>query len=148
MNGMSAFLEPRRNDAITMTSTLPKLLVVDDEPSVVQCISEALAPTAARITGVGSVSQALDALKTEDYDIALCDVYMPRTNGLALLSMAQRERWDTSFIVITGRSNVRDLSATVRLQAADFLLKPFAVADLVASVQRTFDRLLAKRRSR
>jgi len=131
-----------------MTSTLPKLLVVDDEPSVVQCISEALAPTAARITGVGSVSQALDALKTEDYDIALCDVYMPRTNGLALLSMAQRERWDTSFIVITGRSNVRDLSATVRLQAADFLLKPFAVADLVASVQRTFDRLLAKRRSR
>ena len=131
-----------------MTGTLPKLLVVDDEPSVVQCISEALAPSADTITGVGSVSEAVDAVKNQTYDVALCDVYMPQTNGLELLSRAQREQWDTSFIMITGRSNVRDFSATVRLQAADFLLKPFAVADLIASVERTFDRLQATRRSR
>jgi response regulator RpfG family c-di-GMP phosphodiesterase len=131
-----------------MSHTLPKLLVVDDESSVVDCISEALAPSAASITGARSVPQALNALENDCYDIALCDVYMPGANGLELLSMAQRAQWDMSFIVITGRSNVQDLSASVRLQASDFLLKPFTVADLVSSVQRTFERLQAQRRAR
>lgn len=132
----------------TMSRRLPKLLVVDDEPSVLDCVSEALSPNASKITGVRSVPQALAALETDSYDIGLCDIYMPGTNGLELLSMAQRSRWDMSFIVITGKSNVQDLSSTVHLQAADFLLKPFTVAELVSSVERTFDRLMLKRRTR
>ncbi len=131
-----------------MPRNLPKVLVLDDEPSVVDCISEALVSNAAKITGARSVPQALEELKREPYDIALCDVYMPGTNGLELLSMGQRARWDMAFIVITGKSNVQDLSRTVRLEASDFLLKPFTVAELISSVDRVFDRLLAQRRNR
>ena len=131
-----------------MPRILPKLLVVDDEPSVVDCISEALASNANSITGTRSVPQALSALEKDAFDIALCDVYMPGTNGLELLAMAQRARWDMSFIMITGKSDVKDLSASVRLQAADFLLKPFTIRELTTSVERTFERLLAQRRTR
>ena len=131
-----------------MSRTLPKLLVVDDEPSVVDCISDALADNAARITGACNVPQALNALEREPFDIALCDVYMPGKNGLELLALAQRAQWDMSFIMITGKSNLKDVSSSVRLQAADFLLKPFSVPDLLDSVDRTFDRLQAQRRAR
>lgn len=131
-----------------MPRTLPKLLVVDDEPSVVDCISEALVDNAAAITGTRSVPQALTALEKDAFDIALCDVYMPGTNGLELLAMAQRAQWDMSFIMITGKSNVKDLSTSVRLQAADFLLKPFTIREVAASVDRTFERLQAQRRTR
>ncbi len=131
-----------------MPRTLPKVLVVDDETSVVDCIAEALASTASKITPARSVPEAVEALEREPHDIALCDVYMPGTNGLELLSMGQNARWDMAFIVITGKSNVQDLSRTVRLQAADFLLKPFTVAELISSVDRAFDRLLGQRRNR
>lgn len=131
-----------------MPRTLPKVLVVDDEASVVDCISEALAGNATKVSGARSVPHALEALQREPYDIALCDVYMPGTNGLELLSMGQQARWDMAFIVITGKSNVQDLCRTVRLQAADFLLKPFTVAELISSVDRVFDRLLGQRRNR
>ncbi|HZU42093.1 MAG TPA: HD domain-containing phosphohydrolase [Terriglobales bacterium] len=131
-----------------MPRTLPKLLVVDDELPVVDCISEALTDRAATITGVSNVPQALTALEKDAFDIALCDVYMPETNGLELLAMAQRAHWDMSFIMITGKSNVKDLSTSVRLQAADFLLKPFTIRELITSVERTFERLQAQRRTR
>ena len=113
---------------------LPKVLVVDDEPSMRTFLREALKPFVAKIAEAADAPQALNAIESGDFDIVLSDWYMPGANGLELLAMAQQSQWDVSFILTTGRPDVEQIIAALRLQASDFLVKPFTLQALTEAV--------------
>jgi len=90
----------------------------------------------------------LESIESGDFDIIVCDVWMPGASGLDLLSMAQQTRWDVGFILVTGEIQVETVILALRLQASDFLLKPLTAEEITRSVTRTFERLLSLRQAR
>ena len=108
-----------------MNRLLPKVLVVDDDPAVRIFFREALKPTAAHVAEAADAECALQSIERGDFDIIVCDVWMPGASGLDLLAMAQQNRWDVGFILVTGGDiQVETVIVALRMQAADFLLKP------------------------
>jgi putative nucleotidyltransferase with HDIG domain len=127
---------------------LPKVLVVDDDPAVRMFFREALKPVTAHVAEAADAAFALESIESGDFDIIVCDVWMPGASGLDLLSMAQQTRWDVGFILVTGEMQVETVIMALRMQASDFLLKPLMVEEVTLSVTRAFERLVAARQAR
>jgi putative nucleotidyltransferase with HDIG domain len=127
---------------------LPKVLVVDDEPAVRRFFREALKPTTAQVAEAEDAAGALESIESGDFDIIVCDVWMPGASGVDLLSMAQQTRWDVGFILVTGEIQAETVITALRMQAADFLLKPLKVEEVTLSVARAFERLVSARQAR
>ena len=127
---------------------LPKVLVVDDDSAVRTFFHEALRPITAQVTEVADAAHALESIESGDFDVVVCDVWMPGASGLDLLSMAQQNRWDVGFILVTGEIRVETVIAALRMQAADFLLKPLAAEEVTRSVARTFEHVVTLRQAR
>jgi cyclic di-GMP phosphodiesterase len=134
--------------SIPMGFTLPKILIVDDDPSILALLKLALRNLASRITEARSAPAALEAIESGDHDIALVDIYMPGCSGLELLATARQSQWDMGFILITGEVRVELVMEALRLGASDFLVKPFTFQELADAMDRTFRRLLLERESR
>ena len=130
------------------SNPLPKVLIVDDEPAMRTYLMRVLEPMTAKLVEVADATQALEAIEGGDFDIVLSDMYMPSVSGLELLAMAKRLQWDVGFILITGRPNTDEIIESLRLQAADFLLKPFDGNTLTESIKRSFQRLTVEREAR
>lgn len=127
---------------------LPKVLVVDDDSAVRMFFREALKTTTFHVAEAADAAGALEAIESGDFDIIVCDVWMPGASGLDLLSMARQTRWDVGFILVTGEIQVETVITALRLQAADFLLKPLRAEEVTRSVARAFERLAALRQAR
>jgi putative nucleotidyltransferase with HDIG domain len=91
---------------------------------------------------------ALESIESGDFDIIVCDVWMPGASGLDLLLMAQQTRWDVGFILVTGEIRVETVIAALRMQTSDFLLKPLMAEEVTRSVTRAFERLVSARQAR
>ena len=126
----------------------PKVLVVDDEPSVCKFLKEALRPVAASVTEANTVEKALELIAGSDYDVVLLDVFLPGTSRMDLLKIAQQSEWDLALILISGSPSVEIVVNAFRGQAADFLVKPFSTRDLVACVAKNYERLVNRREAR
>jgi putative nucleotidyltransferase with HDIG domain len=109
---------------------------------------EALRPITAQVAEAADAAFALESIESGDFDIIVCDVWMPGASGLDLLSMAQQTRWDVGFILVTGEIQVDTVIAALRMQAADFLLKPLVAEEVTRSVTRSFERLASLRQAR
>ena len=131
-----------------MNRSLPKVLVVDDDPAVRRFFREALKTVASRVAEAADAAFALESIESGDFDIIVCDVWMPGASGLDLLSMAQQTRWDVGFILVTGEIQVETVVTALRMQASDFLLKPLMAEEVSRSVTRAFERLVAARQAR
>jgi putative nucleotidyltransferase with HDIG domain len=128
--------------------SLPKVLVVDDDPAVRKFFREALKTITAKVAEAADAAFALESIESGDFDIIVCDVWMPGASGLDLLSMAQQTRWDVGFILVTGEIQVETVVTALRMQASDFLLKPLMAEEVSRSVTRAFERLVAARQAR
>ena len=128
--------------------SLPKVLVVDDEPSICGFLKLAIAPKAARVDVAQNAADALEAIESGNYDIILCDIWMPGCSGMELLSLARQSKWDVGFILATGQVHTEQIIEALHLGASDFLLKPFALDTLEKSIARAFRLLQMERQSR
>ncbi len=129
-----------------MTELPPRLLIVDDEPPVRDFLSEAVADHCSGLLAVADVKEAFRALESGTYDVVLADICMPGCSGMDLLYLAQQFKWDSAIILMTGHASMDAVAASVRLHAADFLLKPFSVDDVVHAITNAFHRLLLRRK--
>jgi len=138
----------RRRECKMITRLLPKVLVVDDEPAIRRFFQAVLKPIATCVAEADDAKSALQSIESGDFDVIVCDVWMPGASGLDLLAMAQQTRWDVGFILVTGELQIDTVIAALRLRAADFLLKPLAPEQVTQSVTRTFEHLVTLRQAR
>jgi DNA-binding response OmpR family regulator len=112
------------------------VLVVDDEERVRTILSRSLVHEGHSVTTAMDGVGALEKLATEDIDLVLLDLVMPRCNGLQVLK-SLRERGDGRPVIVL--SAVNDVSARVQALdggAVDYVSKPFHNSELVARVRR------------
>jgi len=123
----------------------PRILLVDDEPALLETFADAMRPRAAAITTAPCAEDALKLIAANDYDLVISDMNMPGTGGMELLKIAYRSHWNMALILISGQPIVEQVIEALRMGAADFLMKPITVTALQEAVDRNFYRLLTKR---
>jgi two-component system, OmpR family, response regulator MprA len=112
-----------------------RLLVVDDDPDVRLSLKRALSCAGYSVTVAAHGGAALDGLAGAPADLIVLDVLMPMVDGFETCRRL-RERGDaTPILVLTARDGIDDRVAGLELGADDYLVKPFALRELLARVQ-------------
>ncbi len=131
-------------------SEQPRVLIVDDDPALLQALPQALQLRMAEATveTADSAAVALDRIAARDYDAIVTDIKMPGMDGLALLAEIRRRQPDTPILIITGHGEY-DLSVrALRAGAYDFIQKPIDRDRFVASLYRAIRAHAVNRRGR
>lgn len=116
-----------------------QLLVVDDEESVVDSISDTMPWESVRIMQVHkaySAAEALDLMNKHAIDILITDIRMPDMDGLQLIDHIRKSWTHTKCIVLTGYAEFEYAKHALVVQTEDYLLKPVSDDDLLQVVQR------------
>src|SRR5262245_56966098 len=112
-----------------------RVLVVDDEPGVVNFIARALRGRGFAADTAGGGDEALALLGAGAYDIVLLDLRMPATNGVIVLKEVMATRPEQRVVVVSAAADTRIKVRCLELGAADFIAKPFDLAELIARVR-------------
>jgi FixJ family two-component response regulator len=111
---------------------LPRVLVVDDEPSLREVIEDILQHgIECHVFTAGSVAEAKKILLSESIQLLIADVNLPDGNGTSLLALLQRHQPTATAIVITGHPSMDIAINAMRDGAVDFVPKPFTHEHLV-----------------
>jgi len=113
------------------------VLIVDDEPSVRQTLSEWMRKKNFHVFEAEGGRQAMEMIQRDDPDIVISDVVMPGMNGIQLLKEAKAVKADTPFLMISGYPSRSTAVDIMKYGASDYLPKPFTPEELVNRVSRT-----------
>src|SRR5262249_26062844 len=83
--------------------------------------------------------EALDKLKTGQFEVVLCDIQMPRKTGLEVLREARSHGVDTTFVLVSAVHDTRRAIAALRLGAYDYIVKPFQLEEVELCVERALE---------
>jgi putative two-component system response regulator len=112
------------------------LLVVDDEPNIRAVLTRTLVPEGYAVADAACAEDALELLQERSFDLVLSDLCMPGMSGIDLLGKAKQIDPSIGFIILTGAGTVENAVEALRLQADDYLLKPFNLDEVAFSVAR------------
>jgi DNA-binding response OmpR family regulator len=115
-----------------------RILVVDDDASLRETVQDRLACQGWDIDTACDGREALGIVTQAIPDVMLLDIYMPRMDGLTTLECLRRDPALSGIpvMVITGSTHVSDITRAAACNIADYVAKPFSVAELVTRVQR------------
>jgi DNA-binding NtrC family response regulator len=122
-----------------------RVLVVDDEPTLLRALEALLRKKGHEVTALESPIAATQKLAQEDFDVALLDVKMPQLSGLELLNAVKHRRPEVEVIMMTGHATVETALAAVKAGAYDYLTKPFDVDDILMLVERALEKRALER---
>jgi DNA-binding response OmpR family regulator len=108
------------------------VLLVEDDAVIAKSITRNMATLGHSVAHVVSAEQAWAALTTESFDLAIVDLGLPGEDGMGLLQRVRRHGNKVPVIIITARDSVPDRVDALDLGADDYLVKPFALPELVA----------------
>ncbi|MHB1846264.1 MAG: HD domain-containing phosphohydrolase [Deltaproteobacteria bacterium] len=125
------------------------ILLVDDDAGVRDVISVLLTEEGYVVQAVPTAEQALEVAAVGDTHLVISDLKMPGRDGLWLLDQMRKEHPDATVIMLTGFGDTEAAVECLRRGAADYLLKPPKVTELVRAIERALSRRrieLARRR--
>src|SRR5271165_3956082 len=112
-----------------------RILVVDDEPAVQNALHRALTLEHYDVTKAYDGQEALERLGTAPYEAVILDIAMPRVDGLEVCRRLREGGDSTPVLMLTARGDVDDRVAGLDAGADDYLVKPFALRELLARVR-------------
>jgi len=113
----------------------PRILVVDDEPAVQQALARAFALERYAVDIAGDGDAALAALAGQRFDAVVLDVMMPGVSGLEVCRRLRASGDHSPVLMLTARDAIDDRVAGLDAGADDYLVKPFALRELMARVR-------------
>jgi two-component system response regulator MprA len=112
-----------------------RVLVVDDDRAVREAVGRALRQEGYEVDAAGNGDQALQQMEAQPPDAVVLDVLMPPPNGLAVCRSLRQAGDRTPILMLTARDAVEDRVEGLDAGADDYLVKPFALAELLARVR-------------
>jgi len=123
----------------------PRLLVVDDDRDVRDSLRRALGYAGFAVTTAGNGADALASVARSPVDLIILDVLMPMLDGLETCRTLRGRGDGTPVLMLTARESVDDRVTGLAAGADDYLVKPFALRELVARVEALLRRTLPPR---
>ncbi len=119
---------------------MARILIVDDEASIRETLHEILTFEGYEVDMAEDGAQALDMLRKTEYDVALCDIKMPKIDGLELLDRVKGIADDVSFIMISGHGTIETALEATKRGAYDFIAKPPDLNKLLITVRNAAEK--------
>lgn len=122
-----------------MTDGSTRLLLVDDEPSIREPLSDYLIGQGFVVDAAASAAEARRRLANSDYDLVITDIMMPGEDGLSL-TRHLRETRQMPVILLTARADETERVIGLEIGADDYVVKPFGPRELVARIRAVLRR--------
>ena len=121
---------------------MSKILVIEDEAAIRRVLVKILTEEndQYQVEEAEDGSSGLDMIKKSDYDLALCDIKMPKMDGVEVLQAAKKVKPEIPFIMISGHGDLDTAVNTMRLGAFDYISKPPDLNRLLTTVRNALDK--------
>ena len=121
---------------------MSKILVVEDEAAIRRVLVKILSEEsdAYELEEAEDGLKGIEAIKSNDYDLVLCDIKMPKMDGVEVLEAARKIKPEIPFIMISGHGDLDTAVNTMRAGAFDYISKPPDLNRLLTTVRNALDR--------
>jgi len=120
---------------------MAKVLVIDDERAIRNALKEILEFEKFGVDLAENGDEGLQLIKKNTYDIILCDIKMPKTDGMEVLDKIISQGVDVPVIMISGHGNVETAVDAIKKGAFDFIQKPLDLNRILVTIRNAMDRL-------
>jgi DNA-binding response OmpR family regulator len=125
-----------------------RILLVEDSPRLQRSIGAGLRKASYAVDTAGDGEEGLWRARTEDYDVIVLDLMLPKLDGLTILERLRTQGKDTQVLILTAKDTVDDRVRGLKIGADDYLVKPFAFDELLARIQALVRRRHGKKNPR
>ena len=121
---------------------MSKILVIEDEAAIRRVLVKILSEENDQYQVVEAENglDGLEKIKKSDYDLVLCDIKMPKMDGVEVLEAGRKVKPETPFIMISGHGDLDTAVQTMRMGAFDYISKPPDLNRLLTTVRNALDR--------
>ena len=121
---------------------MSKILIIEDEEPIRRVLVRILTEEDSKfeIHEASDGKKGLDSISKESFDLVLCDIKMPKIDGMELLQRARKENPSLPFIMLTGHGNIETAVESMKLGAYDFIPKPPDLNRLITSVRNALEK--------
>lgn len=121
---------------------MSKILIIEDETAIRRVLSKILIEEnkSYEVDEAGDGLEGLEKIKKEDYDLVLCDIKMPKSDGMEVLESAKKIKPEIPFVMISGHGDLETAVNAMRLGAYDYISKPPDLNRLLNTVRNALDR--------
>ena len=120
---------------------MAKLLVVDDENNLRLVVQKEMSRQGHEVETASDGEAAWQLLEHQDFDVLLCDINMPRLDGIGLLRrLREKSQHPPEVIMLTGQATVESAIEAMKLGAYDYLTKPYRITELSVLVAQAADK--------
>ena len=112
-----------------------RILVVEDEQKVANALKEGLESERYEVVVAPTGEDAFFRINTEKFDVILLDLMLPGRDGLQILTTIRKRGLDTPVLLLTARDGLADRVTGLNSGADDYMVKPFAFAELLARIR-------------
>jgi two-component system alkaline phosphatase synthesis response regulator PhoP len=120
---------------------MKKVLVVDDEPSILTLLTFNLEKEGYQVTTAEDGTHGFEQALTNQYDFIILDLMLPGMDGLEITKALRQEKIDTPILMLTARDDQVDKIIGLEMGADDYLTKPFSPREVLARMKAIFRRL-------
>jgi two-component system nitrogen regulation response regulator NtrX len=119
---------------------MPRILVIEDDNKIRTILKEILQEKNHEVDEAGDGAEGYKKLEQGTYDLCICDIKMPKMDGLEVLEKAKDEGIPTNFVIISAHGNIDIAVEAVKKGAFDFLQKPFDLGRLEITLRNALDK--------
>lgn len=121
---------------------MPKILIIEDEDSIRRVLSKILSEENDSYIVEDAIDGAVgfEKIKNTDYDLVLCDIKMPKMDGVELLEAVKKIKPEIPIVMISGHGDMETAIQTMRLGAFDYISKPPDLNRLLNTVRNALDK--------
>ncbi len=119
---------------------MKKILIIDDEKSIRKALREILEYEKYLVDEAVDGSEGLSMIQKDKYDIILCDIKMPKMDGIEVLDKIMQLSSDSPVIMISGHGNIETAVEAVKKGAFDFIAKPLDLNRLLVTIRNAMDK--------
>ena len=121
------------------------ILVIDDEPGMIDIISTVLTDSGYTVTGHQDPEAALNAIREDSYDIVITDLKMPEIDGIQITKEVKKISPETEVIIVTGYASLETAIEALKNAVFDYIFKPFNLLEVVMTVNKVAERIRLRR---
>ncbi|MGD8443115.1 MAG: response regulator [Desulfobacterales bacterium] len=115
-----------------------RLLLVDDEKAFVDILSKRIKRRNIDVTKAYSGTEAIQALRGQEFDVAVLDLKMEDMDGIEVLKMLKIMDPELAVIMLTGHGSAEAAKQGIKLGAFDYLTKPYGLEELVVKIMEAY----------
>lgn len=116
------------------------ILIIDDEKAIRKTLSEILTYEGFKVTEAGDGEEGFKIFLEKSFDVVLCDIKMPKMDGIEFLTKATEKNPDVPVIMISGHGTIETAVDAVKKGAYDYVAKPPDLNRLLITIRNALDR--------